>query len=52
MKLGIVVPSYMDVNSIEDLSDQARKGITGVEPGTGVVAVVKRTKETYPNLKD
>lgn len=31
-KLGIVVPSYMDVDSIEDLSDQAGKKITGIEP--------------------
>ena len=51
-KLGIVVPSYMDVDSIEDLSDQAGKKITGIEPGAGVVAAAEKTKEAYPNLKD
>ena len=51
-KLGIVVPSYMDVDSIEDLSDQAGKKITGIEPGAGVVSAAEKTKEAYPNLKD
>lgn len=42
----------MDVDSIEDLSDQAGKKITGIEPGAGVVAAAEKTKEAYPNLKD
>ena len=35
-KIGLVVPSYMDINSIEDLTDQAKKTITGIEPGAGL----------------
>ena len=50
-KLGIVVPSYMDVDSIEDLSDQAGKKITGIEPGAGVVAAAEKLK-SLSNLKD
>ncbi len=51
-RLGIVVPSYMDVDSIEDLSDQANKTIVGIEPGAGVVSAAEKTVEEYPNLAD
>jgi glycine betaine/proline transport system substrate-binding protein len=51
-RLGIVVPSYMDVDSIEDLSDQANKTIVGIEPGAGVVSAAEKTVEEYPNLSD
>lgn len=51
-KVGLVVPSYMDVNSIEDLSDEAGKSITGIEPGAGVVSAANNTLEAYPNLND
>jgi glycine betaine/proline transport system substrate-binding protein len=51
-KLGITVPSYMDVDSIADLSDQANKTITGIEPGAGVVAAAEETVATYDNLSD
>ncbi|WP_207696577.1 glycine betaine/L-proline ABC transporter glycine betaine/L-proline-binding/permease [Enterococcus sp. DIV0212c] len=51
-KLGIVVPQYMDVNSIEDLKNQAGKKITGIEPGAGVVAAAEKTQKAYNNLSD
>lgn len=51
-KLGIVVPQYMDVDSIEDLKDQADKKITGIEPGAGVVAAAEKTQKGYNNLAD
>lgn len=51
-KLGIVVPQYMDVHSIEDLKDQAGKKITGIEPGAGVVAAAEKTQKAYSNLSD
>ena len=35
-KLGIAVPSYMAVDSIADLSDEAGKRSQGIEPGAGV----------------
>ena len=37
-KVGLVVPGYMKVDTISDLSDEAGKKITGIEPGAGVVA--------------
>jgi glycine betaine/proline transport system substrate-binding protein len=51
-KVGIVVPDYMDVNSIADLTDQANKTITGIEPGAGVVNAAENTVKAYPNLAD
>lgn len=52
-KLGLVVPTYMkDVNSIEDLSDQAKKKITGIEPGAGITSATKKTMKSYSNLSD
>lgn len=50
---GLTVPTYMeDVNSIEDLSDQANQTITGIEPGAGVVAAAEEAVGTYSNLRD
>ena len=51
-KLGIAVPSYMAVDSIADLSDEAGKTITGIEPGAGVVAAAENTVATYDNLSE
>lgn len=51
-KIGFVVPSYMKVDSIEDLTDEAGKTITGIEPGAGVVAASENALEEYDNLKD
>ncbi|MHA6252802.1 glycine betaine ABC transporter substrate-binding protein [Oceanobacillus sp. CAU 1775] len=51
-KIGLVVPSYMDVNSIADLTDEADQTITGIEPGAGVVAASERTLDEYDNMAD
>jgi len=51
-KVGLVVPSYMDVNSIEDLKDEADKTITGIEPGAGVMAATEQALADYENLSD
>ncbi|WP_100011404.1 glycine betaine ABC transporter substrate-binding protein [Lentibacillus sediminis] len=51
-KTGLVVPSYMDVNSIADLDSQADMTITGIEPGAGVVAATEAAMESYDNLAD
>jgi len=52
-KLGLVVPSYMDdVDSIEDLDDQANQEIIGIEPGAGIVMATDETLDAYPNLSD
>ncbi|WP_099157331.1 glycine betaine ABC transporter substrate-binding protein [Virgibacillus ndiopensis] len=49
-KIGLVVPKYMDANSIEDLDSQADKTITGIEPGAGVVKAAETAVEEYSNL--
>lgn len=51
-QLGIVVPSYMSVDSIADLSTQANKKIIGIEPGAGVTAAAEETLVQYENLSD
>lgn len=49
-KIGLVVPTYMDVSSIADLSDQASSTITGIEPGAGIMSATETALEAYPNL--
>lgn len=51
-KVGLVVPSYMDVNSIEDLAEEADMTITGIEPGAGVMAATEKALTEYENLND
>jgi glycine betaine/proline transport system substrate-binding protein len=51
-KIGLVVPSYMDINSIEDLDDQGDKVIIGIDPGAGVVTAAEDAIEDYNNLND
>ncbi|WP_313309426.1 ABC transporter permease/substrate binding protein [Lactococcus taiwanensis] len=51
-KVGLVVPAYMNVNSIEDLKNQADKKIIGIEPGAGEMATVEKTMKAYNNLSD
>lgn len=49
-RVGLVVPSYMDVDSIADLQQEADQTITGIEPGAGVVAAAQQAVKDYPNL--
>ncbi|SFL57159.1 glycine betaine/proline transport system substrate-binding protein [Gracilibacillus orientalis] len=51
-KIGLVVPSYMDVDSIADLTDEVDQTITGIEAGAGVVASAESALEDYDNLSD
>lgn len=50
--LGITVPAYMDVDSIEDLTTEADQQITGIEAGAGVVAAAQDAVAAYPNLSE
>ncbi|MFT9389470.1 MAG: glycine betaine ABC transporter substrate-binding protein, partial [Leuconostoc sp.] len=50
-KTGLVVPDYMAANSIADLTNQADKTITGIEPGAGEMASAQKTLKSYDNLK-
>ncbi len=49
---GLAVPAYMDVDSISDLTDEAGKVITGVEPGAGLSEQIENSFDRYPNLDD
>lgn len=49
---GLVVPTYMDVNSIADLYDHADSRIMGIEPGAGIMIQTEIALETYDNLSD
>lgn len=51
-KSGLVVPSYMDVSSIDELMDQADKNIVGVEPGAGIMVQTELVLDAYDNLSD
>lgn len=51
-KIGLAVPAYMDINSIEDLS-KADTGaaldhtIIGIEPGAGIMMATEKVLEEY-----
>ncbi|WP_166244893.1 glycine betaine ABC transporter substrate-binding protein [Paenibacillus turpanensis] len=51
-KIGLVVPEYMDISSIEDLKD-AKNGeavgfeITGIDPGAGLMKSTAKVIEEY-----
>lgn len=51
-KIGLVVPSYFEANSIEDLADpaiaaQLDNQIIGIEPGAGVMNATENVIEAY-----
>ncbi|MBU9723776.1 MULTISPECIES: glycine betaine ABC transporter substrate-binding protein [Bacillaceae] len=54
-KIGLVVPEYMNVDSIADLdqyADELNMEITGIEAGAGVVGAAEAAVETdYENLE-
>lgn len=50
---GLTVPTYMeDVNSIEDLTDEANQTVTSIEPGASLIDQATNMMETYDNLSD
>lgn len=52
-EVGLAVPAYMeDVNSIEDLTDQANQTVTGIEPGAGITEQTSTAMANYSNLSD
>jgi len=55
-KIGLVVPAYWDIQSIEDLqkpeyADAVGRRIIGIEPGAGVMMTTEKALEAY-GLKD
>lgn len=54
-KIGLVVPSYMDINSIGELDkygNDLNHTITGIEPGAGVVKAAENAVQKYENLNN
>ncbi|WP_342472349.1 glycine betaine ABC transporter substrate-binding protein [Metasolibacillus sp. FSL H7-0170] len=51
-KIGLVVPSYMEASSIDDLTVEASSTITGIEAGAGVMSATETALSSYPNLAD
>ena len=52
-EVAMVVPTYMeDINSIEDLSDEANQTVTGIEPGAGITEQMSEAMANYDNLSD
>jgi glycine betaine/proline transport system substrate-binding protein len=49
-KVGLVVPSYMDVDRVDQLSDEAKREITGIEPGAAIMDVADQMISEYDNL--
>lgn len=49
---GLAVPSYMDVDSIDELSNEAGSSVMGIEPGAGIMDMTEVAMETYDNLAD
>lgn len=52
--ISFAVPTYMgdDLDSIEDLTDEANQTVTGIEPGGGFSEMSNRVMESYDNLSD
>lgn len=48
--LGLAVPSYMDISTIEELTSQANQTIIGIEPGAGIMAAADSAVNEYANL--
>ncbi|HBP66537.1 MAG TPA: glycine/betaine ABC transporter [Desulfosporosinus sp.] len=49
-KMGLVVPNYVDLKSIEDLKakkDLFAGKITGIDPGAGIMKATKKANEDY-----
>lgn len=51
-RIGLVVPAYWDIRSIEDLkkpefADAAGRRIIGIEPGAGVMMATEKVLEAY-----
>jgi ABC-type proline/glycine betaine transport system substrate-binding protein len=55
-KIGLTVPAYMDIKSIEDLNkaetvSSLKKQIIGIEPGAGIMMATEKAIQEY-DLKD
>lgn len=46
-KIGCVVPAYMDIDSVEDLTREADQTMIGIEEGSATVAAAKSVLENF-----
>jgi ABC-type proline/glycine betaine transport systems, periplasmic components len=49
-KIGLIVPSYMDIKSIEELNkvkSELKGNITGIEPGAGIMKATQNAIKEY-----
>lgn len=49
-KIGLVVPQYVSINSIEELNgvkDKFKSTITGIEPGAGIMKATEKAIQDY-----
>ena len=49
-KIGLVVPTYVTINSIDEMNsvaDKFGKTITGIEPGAGIMSATEKAIEEY-----
>lgn len=49
-RIGLMVPTYVDIDSIADLEDHADRfnnQIVGIDPGAGIMAATENAIETY-----
>lgn len=47
-RIGLVVPAYMDIDSIEDLNEDVANGvITGIDPGAGIMGAAEAAINDY-----
>lgn len=48
-RIGLVVPAYMEIDSIEELSQENYAGgkITGIDPGAGIMMTTEAVIESY-----
>lgn len=49
---GLSVPSYMDVDSIDELDTHADQTIIGIEPGAGIMIQTEEAMKVYDNISD
>ncbi len=54
-KIGLVVPEYMDIDSVTELDEYKEElegEITGIEPGAGLMQATETALEEYDSLSD
>lgn len=51
-QMALVAPAYMEIESIDELTNEADQTITGIEPGAGITLQIDDILAHYDNLSD